>query len=470
VSQPSFDLGFDDEIDGDGGLPTFTVGELAEAVNGALRRSFYDGIWVRGEIQGLNERGGHLYFSLTDDEEGVRATVAVSLFANVRFKLRPLLQRHRLRLADGMKVRLHGYLDFFAPSGRLSLKMSGIDPRYTLGELALQREELVRRLVAAGLYDAQARLPSPALPLTVGLVTSVGSAAWHDVTHELEASGFGFRIVACDARVQGEWAPEMVAAAIRTLGRRHVDVVLVVRGGGARSDLATFDTEVVARAIATCPRPVLTGLGHEVDRSVADEVAHLALKTPTACAGELIARVRQFQTELSRLWDAIADAAGGRLDAADRSLGATARQAARATRRSVDAQEAGLRRAGQALARRSRLAATTSHGLVNHNARRTAAASTRLLAHHSSVVKASGQRLARRAPAVTRQALRHLDAVEARVRALDPVRTLARGWTITRTVAGQAVASAGELAPGDVVVTTFVDGEVRSRVEEVDEP
>ena len=222
MSQPSFDLGFEDVDDASlGRLPTFTVAELAEAINGSLRRGFYEGVWVRGEIQGVSERNGHLYFSLTDDDEGVRATISVSLFANVRFKLRPLLQRHRLRLADGMKVRLHGYLDFFAPSGRLGLKMSGIDPRYTLGELALQRDELVRRLVAAGLYDAQARLASPVLPLAVGLVTSVGSAAWHDVTHELEASGFGFRIVACDARVQGEWAPEMVAAAIRTLGRHE---------------------------------------------------------------------------------------------------------------------------------------------------------------------------------------------------------------------------------------------------------
>jgi exodeoxyribonuclease VII large subunit len=262
----------------------------------------------------------------------------------------------------------------------------------------------------------------------------------------------------------------MVAAAIRTLGRRDVDVVLVVRGGGARSDLATFDTEVVARAIATCPRPVLTGLGHEVDRSVADEVAHVALKTPTACAGDLIARVRQFRAELSRVWDAIGHAAAGRLAAADRSLAASTRQAARVTRRSVDAEEAGLRRAAQALARQSRLAATTSYALVDHDARRTAAASIRLLAHHSSALNASGQRLARRAPASARQAGRHLDAVDARVRALDPARTLARGWSITRTLDGHAVRSAGELAPGDTMVTSFVDGEVRSRVEEVDGP
>ena len=158
MSQPSFDLDLDD-----GGLPTLTVRELAEAINGALRRGFFEGVWVRGEVQGLSERNGHLYFSLADDGEDGKATIAVSLFANVRFKLRPLLQRHRLRLADGMKVRIHGFPDFFAPSGRLSLKMSGIDPRYTLGELALQRDDLVRQLVVEGLYDAQSRLDLPAV-------------------------------------------------------------------------------------------------------------------------------------------------------------------------------------------------------------------------------------------------------------------------------------------------------------------
>src|SRR4051812_14075618 len=109
MSQPSLDF--------DEGLPTFTVGELAEAINGALRRGFFEGVWVRGEVQGLIERNGHAYFSLTDHGEDGRATVAVSLFANVRYKLRPLLQRHRLRLADGMKVRIHGFPDFYAPTG-----------------------------------------------------------------------------------------------------------------------------------------------------------------------------------------------------------------------------------------------------------------------------------------------------------------------------------------------------------------
>ena len=119
-----------------------------------------------------------------------------------------------------MKVRIFGQLDFYAPTGRLGLKMAGIDPRFTLGELSQARDQVVRRLVAAGLFDANRARPLSPIPLRVGVVASVGSAAWHDFRDELDRSGYGFHLAVCDARVQGEWAESMVAAAIRTLSRR----------------------------------------------------------------------------------------------------------------------------------------------------------------------------------------------------------------------------------------------------------
>jgi exodeoxyribonuclease VII large subunit len=461
MSQPSFDLDLDD-----GGLPTLTVRELAEAINSALRRSFFEGVWVRGEVQGLSERNGHLYFTLADDGEDGKATIAVSLFANVRFKLRPLLQRHRLRLADGLKVRIHGYPDLFAPTGRLSLKMSGIDPRYTLGELALQRDELVRRLVAEGLYDAQSRLAVPTVPLRVGVVTSVGSAAWHDVTGELSGSGFGFRVVACDTRVQGEWAAEMVAAALGTLAARPLDVVLVVRGGGARADLATFDSEVVARAIAGCPVPVLTGLGHEVDRSVADEVACLALKTPTACAAELVGKVRRFRAAAEDMWTAVEATVAEQLAGAERSLGGLARQAARQTRGSLAVASARLTGHADRLPRDGRRTLDWAAGSLERAARRGRLGASRQADAAAAEVGTAAARLRRRAPALGRAETRALDALDARMQALDPARTLARGWSITRAADGRVVRSASEVSPGDELRTTLAAGEVRSRVEE----
>ncbi|HLM18170.1 MAG TPA: exodeoxyribonuclease VII large subunit, partial [Acidimicrobiia bacterium] len=278
MSQAALDLEFDD-----GGEPTYTVGELADAVNGALRRQFGDGLWVRGEIQGYGERNGHAYFRLVESGDERKAVLDVSFFANVRMRLRPLLQKHRLRLVDGMKVRVFGVLDFYAGNGRLSLKMAGIDPRYTLGEMALERDDVIRRLVAGGLYDANRGLTVNPMPMRIGLVTSVDSAAWHDFMHQLMQSGHGFGVRVVDVRVQGELAAEMVTAAINTLATRgDVDVIVVIRGGGSRTEMAIFDHESIATAIASAPVPVFTGLGHEIDRSVADEVAHTAFKTPTA--------------------------------------------------------------------------------------------------------------------------------------------------------------------------------------------
>ena len=298
MTQPAFDFG--DEALDDPTNPTFTVGELADAVNQALRRTFNDGVWVRGEIQGWNERGGHAYFSLADDTPGRQAVVRVQFFAPARQRLRPLLAKHRLRLSDGMKVRIFGYLDFYAPGGQLGLKLADLDPRFTLGDLAQQRDQVLRRLAADGALDANRRHRLSAVPLRIGIVTSAGTAAWHDFHDELRRSGLGFRLLLADTRVQGPEAGRRVARAIRALSthalahrndEQGLDVLVVIRGGGSRNELATFDAEPIARAIAEAPIPVLTGLGHEIDRSVADEVAHTSLKTPTACAAALVQAV-----------------------------------------------------------------------------------------------------------------------------------------------------------------------------------
>src|SRR4051812_4607960 len=303
MTQPAFDFG--DEALDDPANPTFTVSELADAVNGVLRRTFSDGIWVRGEIQGFSERGGHAYFTLGDDTPGRQANLRVQFFANSRMRLRPLLQKHRLRLADGMKVRIFGHLDFYAPGGSLGLKMSDLDPRFTLGDLAQQRDQVLRRLAADGSLDANGRRRLSPVPLRVGVVSSAGTAAWHDFHDELLRSGYGFHLVLADTRVQGPEAGRRVARAITQLSfhatQRGLDAIVVIRGGGARNELATFDAEPIARAIAAAPVPVLTGLGHEIDRSVADEVAHTSLKTPTMVAEFLVRRVEAADRQLAQL-------------------------------------------------------------------------------------------------------------------------------------------------------------------------
>jgi exodeoxyribonuclease VII large subunit len=444
MSQPAFDFG-DDELD-DGANPTYTVEELAEAINSSFQRSFGDGIWVRGEITGWSDRGNHAYFTLADDAgAGQRhgAVINVQFFAPARMRLRPMLQKHRLKLADGMKVRVFGYLDYYAPTGRIGLKMTGIDPKYTLGDIAQSRDEIVRRLVADGLLDSNGRRPLSPVPLRIGVVTSVGTAAWHDFRHELESSGLGFRLSVVDVRVQGESAQLHVAAAIGTLARlTNLDAIVVIRGGGAKNELAVFDAEIIARTIAASAVPVLTGLGHEVDRSVADEVAHTALKTPTACAGELIDRASAYRAATETAWNSIVQRAERTLTTSTTDLSATAHRIARHTHAAVE-------RADERLAMRIDRLARIGPAATQRAGVRLSAATTRLSERsRTSVERASGR----------------LDLVAARVATLDPAVQVARGWSITRRADGTIVRSVDDLTPGDELTTMVIDGSIRSTV------
>jgi exodeoxyribonuclease VII large subunit len=442
MSQPSFDFVHDV-----GTEPTFSVPELVSAANQVLKRGFGDGAWVRGEVEGLSSRGGHTYFSLCGlDDDGNRATVSVALFANTAYRLRGMLARHRLELRNGLAVRLHLRPDVFARTGRLTFVVQGLDPTFTLGQLAADRDELLRRLAAEGLVGRNRQRRLVAAPLVLGLVTSRHSAAYHDLVHELQASGIGFELRVADVRVQGDGAEAGVAAAVRALGASGVDAVLLVRGGGARSDLATFDAEAVARAIAACPVPVLTGLGHEIDRSVADEVAHTALKTPTACAAFVVGRVQEAAARAEEAWAGIERLAQRALTAANHDLALVTRAVAgrsvavvdRATER-VHGHQARLRRAGQ---------------------RGTGREQERLGARQ--------ERLRSLAERALRPAEGQLAVLDARLRAVDPAVALARGWSITRRVDGSLVRSAAAVEPGARLVTHLADGTVTSTVESAD--
>lgn len=425
--------------------PTLSVTELADRIGNALRAAFRDEVWVRGEIRDLTRaRSGHVYFTLVDPD--VEGTSCISVMLSDRNKAgvnRSLRSAgDAVRMTDGTEVRLRGRVDWYGPRGQLQLRMTAIDPAYTLGQLEVARAQLLARLRSEGLLDANGRLPLPPVPLRVGLVTSGGSAAEADFLHELGRSGFAFDVVRCDARVQGFDAPHSVVAAIDAAVAAGVDVVCVVRGGGARTDLAAFDDERIARAVAACPLPVLTGIGHEVDRSVADDVAHTAEKTPTACAHALVVRVRAYVEAVEAAWSGIAASAERTTRAHAERLASIAERAGRAATTGLVAADHRLRAGSDRVLR-----ATRGH-------LRDAEAGTRERA----------RRLEQRAPRALAEAERSLGSVEARVRALDPVRTLARGWSITRTADGRVVRAPGDVGPGDELTTELAGGAVRSTV------
>ncbi|MFL6205449.1 MAG: exodeoxyribonuclease VII large subunit [Acidimicrobiales bacterium] len=445
--------------------PTFSVTELSDRIGNAMRATFRDEVWVRGEIRDLSRaRSGHVYFTLTDPEGD--ACLGVMLSSAKKNVVNDMLVRAggTVRMTDGTDVRIRGRLDWYSPRGQLQLRMTAIDPAYTLGQLEVARAELLARLQAEGLLERNGLLSLPVAPLCVGLVTSEGSAAEADFVDELRRSGFAFRVLLADARVQGFDAPRSLATAIRMLATHPIDVLAVVRGGGARTDLAAFDDEAVARAIAACRVPVLTGVGHEVDSSIADEVAHTAAKTPTACAQLLVSRVGELSSALEAAWAAIAERGARAVRRHDERLIVHARQLARGTRVALDG--SGMRL--DAVAHRSRRATLTgldraAHRLDGHRGRMIGAARSHLRA--AEVLVAAGERrVAHRAPRALAEGERALDAVEARLRTLDPDLALARGWSITRRGDGQVVRSPADVGPGDALVTRVAGGEVRSTV------
>lgn len=336
---------------------TLTVSELGELLRAALSQVTPYGVWVEGEISGISRsRRGHVYFDLVEPAEitGSRpvATIPAVLWRDVRERVDRLLKQHGdpIRMTDGVQVRIRGTLDFYAPSGRVQLRMSAIDPTYTLGKLAAGRDLLLAKLSEEGILRTNAARPMPPVPLHVALVTSVGSAAHADMLEVLERSGLAFRVVEIDAAVQGRGSEIEVAAAIGAAADIGVDVIVVARGGGSRTDLAAFDHERMARAIAGSPIPVVTGIGHEIDSSVADEVAHTACATPTAAAQHVVDLVTgwlvlldDMRTMIVGLGIAVLNRADGRLTATLDQLARSARHAVRDAERRVDSAHARTR-------------------------------------------------------------------------------------------------------------------------------
>jgi exodeoxyribonuclease VII large subunit len=464
----------------DPGDPTWSVPELGEAIGLSLRAAFPDEVWVRGVIRNLNpgRRGGTVWFDLIEPAAGgdlsrpPQAGLSVVLFDMARRRVNARLTDAGggVRMTDGTEVRLRGRVTFYGRGGRLQLQMSDIDPAFTLGRLAADRERLLRALDAEGLLTRQAGLVRPLVPLRLGLVTSGGSAAEHDVLDELRRSGIGFSVTRADVRVQGAHAARSVAWGLQAVAARGVDAVLLVRGGGATTDLAAFDGEVIARTVAGLGVPVLTGIGHDIDRSIADEVAHASYKTPTACAQAVVADVRAVERRTAAAWRGVVSAARHRSQREAERLRSCGRHVALATRQSLAAADRDLATRGTRVGRSAQGALARSTAVLDRAGGRVESGGRAHLRTHGQQLVVATTRLAQRAPRALAAAGRQLDAIEAQVRALDPTRALARGWSITRDGQGRVVRSAGAVAAGDRLVTTLADGHVHSTVDSSSTP
>ena len=405
-----------------------TVGELVLSLRNTMRGLFASGVWVTGEIDGIaRSRNGHVFFDLVErraggGSNGPVALMPVALFDEHRSHVNDILRAHGLTapIHDGMRVRIHGRVDMHAARGRVQLKMDGIDPAYASEPVISERDDLLRRLHAEGLLRRNAEARMPVVPLRVGLVTALNSAACADACRVLHRSGYAFELVAADTPVQGRAAAAAIARAVDSAATR-AEVVLLTRGGGSKSDLAAFDHELVARTVALCSRPVFTGIGHQVDRSVADEVAHTSCATPTAAAAAVVEAVTVWLDRLERLGQDIKARSRQRLSAAQRLTDDAAKRLIRST-------------------------ASAQH-------------------HNRTRLNRSQQRLILTSQQQTRSATKSLDAAQARLQALDPTKVLQRGWSITHLADGTLLRFADDAHTGDTLLTHVADGVLTSTVD-----
>jgi len=449
--------------------PTFTVADLSAGIGRAVGRAFPEEVWVRGEIRDLSRpQSGHVYFSLVDPgEPGAipEAMLPVTLFASDKDAVNRLLQRTgAVRMTDGVEVRIRGRVSHYPARGTVQLRMTWIDADYTLGRLAAERERLIRALSTEGLLDRNAALPVPPVPLRVGLVTSVGSAAEADFLDELRRSGYAWTVRVHHAVVQGAGAEAAIVAALARAAAAPADVVALVRGGGAQTDLAAFDAEPVARAIATSPVPVFTGIGHEIDVTVADRVASRALKTPTACGAALVAMVTGFRQHLDRHGARLRRAVAVRLEGEDHRHASAVRHLTRVARALLRRGDEGLHTAARRTGRGGLAALQPAAATVAHAAGRLDGATARRLRGAAADVAHRRTRLAMAGRRGVAAAGIRLATAEARANAHDPRRVLARGWSLTRDDAGALVRDPSQVEPGDALTTEVAGGTIGSVV------
>jgi exodeoxyribonuclease VII large subunit len=390
-----------------------SVSELTARVKEQLETRFAD-VWVIGEVSNLTRAAsGHVYLSLKDESAVLRAVI-----------WRGAMQLLALEPVDGLEVICHGRLEVYPPRGTYQLTIDRLHAVGT-GALEAQLRRLHARLEAEGAFAAERKRPLPPFPRRIAVVTSPTGAAIADFLETLLSRWRASEVIVVPSRVQGAGAAEELAAAVGAAARLRppVDVIALVRGGGSLEDLWSFNEEVLVRAVAASPIPIVSGVGHEIDVSLCDLAADVRALTPTDAAMKIVPDGRQVAAAVAML--------GSRL-------------------------QAGLSRRVET-ARERVLAVARSRIFADPN---------RLVRDRRDSLDQHARRLRRLAGQAVDRGRERVAAAAARLEAGSPLHLLARGWSVTwREEDPTALRSVAGLAPGDALVTRLADGTIWSRVE-----
>lgn len=405
-------------------------------------------VWVRGVITQINEKARVVYLSIADFEEGnVNPLATVPLycysakFAAIRAKVENYPQPFTLK--EQLKVSFLIKADLYVPYGKLQAQILDIDPVYTLGELALTKSAILKRLALEGLLEKNKALTLADVPIRVGLITGEGTAAYKDFTTKLAESPFNFKVKTAYAKMQGADTEPTVLAALEELAKdSELDVVCIIRGGGSKTDLNFFDSEALCRAVANFSLPVFTGIGHEIDRSLLDEVAYQSCITPTDTAKRLIDRVTDSWNRMLSL----------------------AQNIALQTKETLVSVNRDLTYKGNRLQQKV-------NALIQKEAMKLSLYKGNLQKDLLFIFRGERERIARDSEGLHQGSRKILDLekskfnlIELRVKNADPETTLSKGYTLTLDANGKFIRNKNQLKPGDTLTTRFKDGCVQSKI------
>ncbi len=435
----------------------WSVSDLTGRIRDLLAGEFTD-VFVEGEVSNAHAaQSGHLYFTLKDNHAQIRCVC-----------FRTQLARLKFRPEDGLHVTVRGSISVYEARGEYQFYVEHVEP-VGLGALQLAFEQLKKRLDAEGLFDPERKKPLPVLPQCVGLITSPSGAAVRDIVHILERRFPNLHIVLYPVRVQGEGAAGEIVQAIRYFDRKQIaDVLILARGGGSPEDLWAFNEETIARAIVACSIPIISGVGHETDFTIADFAADIRASTPSAAA-EMVVRTRQeFDSHLCDLRDKVAQLLRYRLLQSSHKL------------REFDLHRA-ARHLEDGMRRRRQHTDELASQLADALRRRVEALQQRLqsaLSRISAVdfrarVRAAAVRLDQRTAELelrigrTFTARRQsLEKLIVQLEERSPLRLLERGYAICYDAAGNVVQAADQVALGDRIRVQLARGRLGAEVKD----
>ena len=426
--------------------------ELNQRIHMTLEQAFPDCYWVRAEMSDVRENSasGHCYLEFVekDPRSGqLLAKVRGTIWAKTFRLLKPYFELETgQRFVSGLKVLVRVTVEFHELYG-LSLTVVDIDPAYTLGDMARKRLEIIRQLQEEGVFGLNKELPLPILPRRVALISSPTAAGYEDFMNQLQhnRAGYPFYVKLFPALMQGERTEESVIAALdRIYAHQELfDVVALLRGGGATSDLNSFDSYLLAANCAQFPLPILTGIGHERDDTVVDLVAHTRLKTPTAVAEFLIRRMDQAAQAVEELQQAVSQSVSLRLLQEKQRLQSYATRFPVMVGQRIERNRTLLHQLGAKLP-------TMTHGFVERK---------------QAEIDRLAMRLRNAVTTHLAEKKRFLQLQEQFVRMASPDYILRRGYSLTLRE-GKIIKRAEELQVGEELTTRFMDGEVKSIIKE----